>query len=90
MKNRSTENPTAVLAKPIKPVGIALTKRMTPMGIRGPYLSQKGPRAKRMTIVPVTAAIDDVQTSSFVNLRDCCTSDSKGEIENLRKSIAIA
>ena len=55
---------------PIRPVGMAETRRTKPIGIRGPYLSQKGPRANRITIVPATAAIDDVHICSFDKLRD--------------------
>ena len=63
MKKRNTVNPVAVLTKPVKAVGQALQNKIMPIGIRGPYLSQKGPRRKRMTIVPIEAEIDDVQIS---------------------------
>lgn len=64
MKNRNTDNPEAVLTKPVNAVGHALQKRIIPIGIRGPYLSQKGPSMKRMTIVPMEAEIDDVHISA--------------------------
>ena len=70
MKNLITARPVAVFVNPIIPVGMALLKRIRPMGMRGPYLSQKGPRRKRIRIVPATAVIEDVQISSFVKSND--------------------
>lgn len=66
IKNLITARPVAVFVNPIIPVGMALLKRIMPMGMRGPHLSQKGPRIKRIKIVPDTAAIEDVQISSVV------------------------
>lgn len=66
IKNLMMARPVAVLVSPVRPVGMALLSRTRPIGMRGPYLSQKGPRRKRIAIVPDTAAIDDVQISSFV------------------------
>jgi len=70
MKNLFTVKPVALLTRPVRPVGMALVKRMRPMGIRGPYLSQKGPRRKRITIVPDTAAIDDDHICSLLRSND--------------------
>lgn len=84
MKNRMTIKPVEEFTRPVIAVGMALHKRMIPIGIRGPYLSQKGPNRNRMTIVPVTADIEDDQISSLVRPRVSCTSARSGEIENLR------
>lgn len=46
-------------------------------------LSQKGPSTKRITIVPETAVIEEVHTSSVVISSDFWTSLSRGAIENL-------
>jgi hypothetical protein len=70
MKNLRTVNPEAVFTSPVNPVGIALINRMIDIGIRGPYLSQNGPKRKRMMIVPETAEIDDVHICSLVRSRE--------------------
>lgn len=43
------------------------------------------PRRNLITIVPVTAEIEEDHTCSLVNCNEVCTSDSSGEIENLQK-----
>ena len=83
IKNRMMQSPTALLTRPVMAVGIALHMRMIPIGMRGPYLSQNGPSKNRITIVPVTAAIDDDQICSVDRPKESCTSESSGEMENL-------
>jgi hypothetical protein len=70
IKNRITAKPVAVWVSPVRPVGMALHKRTSPIKILGPNLSQKGPRRKRMTIVPDTAVIDDVHICCLVRSND--------------------
>lgn len=72
-----------MLTKPVNAVGQALQNNTIPIGILGPNLSQKGPRTKRITMVPTEAAIDDVQISASLSLRVLCTSFNNGVIENL-------
>lgn len=67
MKNLNTVNPVALLTSPVIAVGTALQKRMIPIGMRGPYLSQNGPNKNLITIVPVTAEIDEDQICSLLN-----------------------
>lgn len=83
MKNLIIMRPVDVLTRPVRPVGMALQSRITTRGIRGPNLSQNGPKTKRMIIVPDTAEIEDDQISSFVRSSDTCTSERSGEMENL-------
>ena len=83
MKNLKAVNPVAPLTSPVKAVGTALQKRMIPIGIRGPYMSQKGPNKNLITIVPETAAMDEDQICSLVSPNVSCTSDRSGVIENL-------
>jgi len=70
IKNLITAKPVAVFVSPVRPVGMALQSRTRPMGMRGPYLSQKGPRRKRIMIVPATAEMEDDHISSFVRSKD--------------------
>ena len=63
IKNLNTVKPVALFTNPVIAVGHALQNKTIPISILGPNLSQKGPSEKRMTIVPIDAAIDDVQIS---------------------------
>mmetsp|Transcript_33284 Transcript_33284/g.37342 ORF Transcript_33284/g.37342 Transcript_33284/m.37342 type:complete len:81 (-) Transcript_33284:527-769(-) len=67
MKRRTTASPVAELTRPVHAVGIAAKHKTTAMGIRAPNLSQAGPNAKLIKIVPATPTIEDVQISCFVN-----------------------
>ena len=87
MKKRKTVNPVALLTSPVKAVGIALQRRMIPIGIRGPYLSQKGPSKNLITIVPDTAAMEEDQICSLLNPKSTCISESKGVMENLYRKV---
>jgi hypothetical protein len=82
IKNLMAASPPADLTRPIIPVGMAVQKRTIPMGILGPYLSTKGPKTKRMMIVPDTADIDEFQSCSLLKSNDICTSDNRGEMLN--------
>jgi hypothetical protein len=64
---------------------MALAMSTNPIGIRGPYLSQKGPKANLMKIVPVTAAMDEDHISLSDIFSVAWTSDNNGVIENLTK-----
>ena len=46
------------------------------------YLSQNGPKTKRITIVELTAAMLDVQICSVVKFKLVCTSARRGLIAN--------
>ena len=43
IQNRKIDSPDAVFTNPVKAVGHALQNKTIPIGVRGPYLSQKGP-----------------------------------------------
>ncbi len=85
MKNRMEANPSADVTKPVSAVGTALMKRIIPIGIRGPYLSHKGPSRNRIKIVPDTAVIEEVHISSLLIFNVFSTSFRSGDIENLRR-----
>ncbi len=87
MKNRNTAKLVALFTNPVSAVGHALQNKMIPIGILGPYLSQKGPSTNRMTIVPTDAAIDDVQISESLICNVFWTSFNNGVIENLSKEL---
>lgn len=56
------------------------------MGMRGPYLSHKGPLMKRKKMVPATEQILDVQISFLVKPSVSLTSGSRGAIANQMKN----
>ncbi len=83
MKKRRTVKPADELTNPVKAVGQALQNRIIPIGILGPNLSHNGPSKKRITIVPMEAAIEDVQISESLMFKLFCTSFNNGVMENL-------
>lgn len=83
MKNLTIDNPVALETRPVIAVGIPAEIKTNPIGIRGPNLSQNGPRMNLIKIVPETAAIEDVQISPFVKPSESCTSPKRGVMENL-------
>jgi hypothetical protein len=88
MKRRRIAKPVAVSTKPVHAVGIEAEQRTTVKRIRAPYLSQPGPRMKRMKMVPATPTIDEVQISSFVSPRVSRISERRGAMANhMKKAI---
>jgi hypothetical protein len=51
--NHRQSRVAVLTSPPVRAVGIALTGKTILMGIRGPYLSTKGPSRKCMAIVPL-------------------------------------
>ena len=66
MKKRRTARETAELTRPVQAHGIEAKARMKPMGMRAPYLSQRGPLTKRRKMVPATEQMLDVLICFFV------------------------
>ena len=82
MNKRNTERPTAVWTAPVQAVGIDAKHRTAVNKTRAPYLSQPGPKIKRIKIVPATPTILDVQTSLLSKSNDFLISGNNGAMEN--------
>ena len=67
-------------------VGIEAAQRTTMKRMRAPYLSQAGPRRKRMKIVPATLKIEEVQICFLSNSRLILISGRSGAIANQMKN----
>src|SRR5210317_1806983 len=85
MKRRMMARLVALETRPVQAVGIEAKQRTTVKRTRGPTLSQKGPRRKRMKMVPPTPTMEDVQISFFVKLSVSRISERRGAIENQMK-----
>ena len=85
MKRRRTYRPDAVLTRPVQAVGIAADISIKLKRVRAPNLSHNGPNRNRMTIVPPTPIMDEVQISSFDKFKVSRISARSGVIENQRK-----
>lgn len=85
MKKRVAARVAAELTRPIQAQGIDAAIKTIPIRIRAPNLSQRGPRTKRMTIVPATEQMLEVQMSCLVILRSSLTSVSRGAMANQMK-----
>lgn len=85
MKKRVTARVVALLTRPIQAHGILAAISTNPINTRAPYLSQRGPSAKRIKMVPATEQMFDVQISCLVIWRVSFTSESNGAIANQMK-----
>ena len=75
----------ALLTSPVMAVGIEAMQRIMANGIRAPYLSQTGPRRKRMKMVPPTPTMEEVQTSFLVMPMSSRISERRGAMANQMK-----
>jgi len=82
IKKRVIDSDAVLFTSPIHAHGIDADIKTTAIKIRAPYLSQRGPRTNRMTIVPATEQMLDVQISFASIPRESLTSESKGAIAN--------
>ena len=88
MKKRRMESDVASFTSPVRAHGIEAAKRTTPIRIRAPYLSQRGPLMKRMTMVPATEQMFEVQICCLESPRVNCTSDMSGAMANqIKKAV---
>jgi hypothetical protein len=85
MKRRRMESPVAEFTKPVHAVGMEAKHKRIAIGMRAPHLSQAGPRAKRMKIVPPTPTMEEVQISSLVNPMSSRISERRGAMANQMK-----
>mmetsp|Transcript_24214 Transcript_24214/g.31539 ORF Transcript_24214/g.31539 Transcript_24214/m.31539 type:complete len:226 (+) Transcript_24214:1003-1680(+) len=85
MKRRRMARPAAEFTRPVIAVGIEAQQRTIVMRTRAPYLSQAGPRMKRMQIVPETPTIDEVQSSFFSKSKLSWISERRGATANQMK-----
>ena len=85
MKKRRTERDAAELIRPVHAQGMEANAKMTPMGMRAPYLSQRGPLMKRKKMVPATEQMFDVQICCLVKPRVSFTSGRSGAMANQMK-----
>jgi hypothetical protein len=86
MKRRNIMRLVALLTKPVHPVGNAAKQRTHMKRIRDPYLSQAGPRRKRIKMVPVTLAMLDDQSCFLSRIRVFLISGRRGAIANHTKN----
>jgi hypothetical protein len=85
MNKRRIASPVEEFTKPVHAVGMDAKQRRQAIGIRGPHLSQAGPNAKRMKMVPPTPTMEDVQISWLVNPKVVRISERRGVIANQMK-----
>jgi hypothetical protein len=85
MKRRTRVRLRAELMNPVQAVGMEAKQRTAHMGIRAPHLSQAGPRAKRMKMVPPTPTMEEVQICSLVKPKSSRISERRGAIANQMK-----
>ena len=85
MNKRRMTRPAEELTKPVQAVGMDAIQRMTANKTRAPTLSQRGPRMKRMTMVPPTPMILDVQTCWFDRPSVSRISERRGAMANQTK-----
>lgn len=86
MKKRVIARVVALFTSPINAQGILAPINTNPIKVRAPYLSQRGPSTKRMTMVPATEQMFEVQISCLEMSREIFTSERRGEIANQMKN----
>lgn len=77
---------TALLTKPVQAVGIEAEHSTIVKRSLAPYLSQSGPRRKRMKIVLPTPTMFDVQICPLVRFSVVLISPRRGAMENQMKN----
>ncbi len=85
MKNLVRARLHAELTSPIRAQGMEANINTHPIRIRAPNLSQRGPRMKRMIMVPATEQMFEVQMSCLEISSDSFTSGRRGAIANQMK-----
>merc|ERR1719223_1520325 len=85
MKKRSTAREVALFTNPVMAQGMEAKARMMPIGMRAPYLSQRGPLTKRRKMVPATEQMLDVQICCLLIPRVSLTSGRSGAMANQMK-----
>jgi len=79
------ESPAELLMVPVNAVGILAMQRTKVNKTRAPHLSQRGPKTKRIMMVPPTPTILEVHNCCLVRPRVTLISLSKGAMANQMK-----